>query len=166
MVKHVELTDPYLHVPKGCSSATAGDVYVADGAGSGAWTANLESFYEGQRHYIQFSGPVQTTAWLTPAYYLCGYSGRVIRASARCNVDVGATTDTLDLYLYSSGWTIVSTITITNGNSFADEFDIVSTGYSDASWQFSANDLVGIYNNGETAVSGLVTVRVELLLEA
>lgn len=37
-VNHNTLTDPYLHEPKGVSTATAGDVYVADGAGSGAWT--------------------------------------------------------------------------------------------------------------------------------
>lgn len=31
------ITDPYLPEPKGVSSATDGDIYVADGAGSGAW---------------------------------------------------------------------------------------------------------------------------------
>lgn len=36
-VQHKTLTDPDLHEPKGVSSATNGQVYVADGAGSGAW---------------------------------------------------------------------------------------------------------------------------------
>lgn len=37
MPDHVNITDPNIHEPKGVSTATAGDVYVADGAGSGAW---------------------------------------------------------------------------------------------------------------------------------
>jgi len=36
-VNHSSLTDPYLHEPKGISSAGTGQVYVADGAGSGDW---------------------------------------------------------------------------------------------------------------------------------
>jgi hypothetical protein len=39
-VNHSSLTDPYLHEPKGASTATAGEVYVADGVGSGTWTQN------------------------------------------------------------------------------------------------------------------------------
>lgn len=36
-VEHKNLVDPEIHEPKGASTATAGQVYVADGAGSGAW---------------------------------------------------------------------------------------------------------------------------------
>lgn len=37
MVDHASLTGAALHEPKGVASAAAGDVYVADGIGSGAW---------------------------------------------------------------------------------------------------------------------------------
>ena len=36
-VQHSALTDPNIHEPKGIASASVGEVYVADGAGSGAW---------------------------------------------------------------------------------------------------------------------------------
>lgn len=36
-INHNVLTDPYLHEPKGASTALAGQVYVANGAGSGVW---------------------------------------------------------------------------------------------------------------------------------
>ena len=36
-VNHSTLTDPYLHEPKGIAAAPAGQVYIADGAGSGDW---------------------------------------------------------------------------------------------------------------------------------
>lgn len=38
-VNHSALTDPYLHEPKGASTASSGDIYLANGAGSGAWTS-------------------------------------------------------------------------------------------------------------------------------
>lgn len=36
-IEHVLIEDPNIHEPKGVASATAGSVYVADGAGSGDW---------------------------------------------------------------------------------------------------------------------------------
>lgn len=39
-VNHNTLTDPYLHEPKGISTALQGQIYVADGAGSGDWVEN------------------------------------------------------------------------------------------------------------------------------
>jgi hypothetical protein len=36
-VQHSALTDPELHEPKGASTATSGQVYVANGSGSGTW---------------------------------------------------------------------------------------------------------------------------------
>ena len=46
MAEHNILTDPFLHEPKGVSTAAAGLVYKSDGAGSGDWvnpTAHLSS---------------------------------------------------------------------------------------------------------------------------
>lgn len=39
-INHNTLTDPYLHEPKGISTALHGQIYVADGAGSGTWVEN------------------------------------------------------------------------------------------------------------------------------
>lgn len=38
-IEHSAITDPNIHEPKGASTAVADTVYVADGAGSGDWTA-------------------------------------------------------------------------------------------------------------------------------
>lgn len=38
-VQHVDAADPNIHEPKGCAAAAANTTYVADGAGSGAWSA-------------------------------------------------------------------------------------------------------------------------------
>ncbi len=39
-VNHSTLTDPFLHEPKGVAAASSGDVYLANGSGSGAWTSS------------------------------------------------------------------------------------------------------------------------------
>lgn len=43
-VAHSALTDPNLHESKGVASAAAGTVYVANGAGSGAWTYPIRKY--------------------------------------------------------------------------------------------------------------------------
>ena len=37
-IEHKELPDELLHEPKGASTASAGEVYIADGAGSGSFS--------------------------------------------------------------------------------------------------------------------------------
>jgi len=56
-IEHSTLTTGELHEPKGAASATSGEVYVADGSGSGAWTP-ADSHIAG---YIAFDAT-------TPAY--------------------------------------------------------------------------------------------------
>lgn len=46
-VEHSALTDPELHEPKGAAAATSGHVYVADGAGSGAFQGVGISYSQG-----------------------------------------------------------------------------------------------------------------------
>jgi len=56
-VNHSTLTDPFLHEPKGIAAAGAGEVYIADGSGSGDWT-ELSRYVNG---YVAFDAA-------TPAY--------------------------------------------------------------------------------------------------
>lgn len=56
-VNHSTLTDPYLHEPKGVAAATTGQVYVANGSGSGNWINN--------HNYINGYLPFDSS---TPAY--------------------------------------------------------------------------------------------------
>jgi hypothetical protein len=56
-INHNTLTDPYLHEPKGASTAASGAIYIADGAGSGDWK-QLHNYING---YIAFDAT-------TPAY--------------------------------------------------------------------------------------------------
>jgi hypothetical protein len=41
-IAHADLEDPFVHEPKGISTAASGNVYVANGSGSGSWSNNFE----------------------------------------------------------------------------------------------------------------------------
>src|SRR5690606_1381760 len=36
-IQHEDITDPFIHEPKGAAAASADTVYVANGAGGGTW---------------------------------------------------------------------------------------------------------------------------------
>lgn len=60
-VQHNAILDPNIHEPKGVAAASAGDIYVADGAGSGAWKVG-----SGQ-HYADMDITTGTTAFALAA---------------------------------------------------------------------------------------------------
>lgn len=62
-IEHVNITDPNIHEPKGISNATSGEVYVADGAGSGTWRS---VFTYGFEDYHNNGSPINLTsgAWV------------------------------------------------------------------------------------------------------
>ena len=62
MTEHVDLTDPHLHEPVGIATADAGQVYHADGVGSGNWTA--PAVHYGQMNIIA-NATAQTTVAAT-----------------------------------------------------------------------------------------------------
>ena len=43
--EHNTITDPEIHEPKGVAAAASGEVYVANGAGSGSWTASEDAVF-------------------------------------------------------------------------------------------------------------------------
>lgn len=61
-VAHASLTGSELHEPKGVENAELGEVYVADGAGSGNWQSVGTSSFTGM--IADFAAPVAPTGWL------------------------------------------------------------------------------------------------------
>lgn len=61
-VQHSSLTGAELHEPKGADSASTGEVYVSDGAGSGAWglaeTLGATKDVTGTDGYVKLPGGV------------------------------------------------------------------------------------------------------------
>lgn len=61
-VAHSGLTAANLHEPKGAATASAGQVYVANGAGSGAWTSISGLIITGQ--IADWCTPIAPSGWL------------------------------------------------------------------------------------------------------
>lgn len=69
-IEHRNLTGAQLHEPKGCASAGAGTVYVADGVGSGTWQNLMASDRAANRvvlsHHFSDISNAQSIYLLTP----------------------------------------------------------------------------------------------------
>ena len=61
-IAHASLTGAELHEPKGADAAAIGEVYVADGAGSGSWASVGTSAFTGM--IADFPAPVAPSGWL------------------------------------------------------------------------------------------------------
>ncbi len=70
MPEHNVITDPNIHEPKGASTATSGQVYVANGAGSGAWAAKLPSQTGNAGKFLTTNGT--TESWSSASVFAGG----------------------------------------------------------------------------------------------
>lgn len=61
-MEHVDITDPEIHEPKGVSAATSGEMYVADGAGSGSWQHTSTSTFGSMNIVNNSTGTAVTAA--------------------------------------------------------------------------------------------------------
>jgi hypothetical protein len=61
MVEHVDIPDGEIHEPKGISTATDGQTYVADGAGSGTWKTQGSPLF-GDMDFTLNTAPTNITA--------------------------------------------------------------------------------------------------------
>ena len=74
-INHSTLSDPYLHEPKGVSSALAGQIYVSNGSGSGSWVENSRTF----NGYLTFStsSPYAHTATTSDTVFNAAFTNGV-----------------------------------------------------------------------------------------
>ena len=95
-ITHSTMTDPYLHEPKGAAAASAGEVYVADGAGSGGWQRHNP--HGGWRYTAIGTG---TTFTAPTTYTLMNVAGSGTGASGFSSSSGRLTyTDTPDVHLH------------------------------------------------------------------
>ena len=65
-IEHVDITTGELHEPKGIVGATAGDSYIADGAGSGDWKPVAGTISQGFWDYNDLATTSSPIALTTP----------------------------------------------------------------------------------------------------
>jgi hypothetical protein len=124
-VQHNAITDPDLHEPKGIAAATAGKVYVSDGASSGEW-----KYAPGKAHaelYIT-SGATTHTLAAASAYSLLNPSGEWTASGNEDHLTVDAANGEINLlyagHYFISFWMTFSTASIASGSQYKFKFAV------------------------------------------
>jgi hypothetical protein len=117
-VNHNTLTDPYLHEPKGVASAASGKVYVANGAGSGAWTAKETLVGETLAGYIDNISAVSTV------YVPIPFAGTISKVVTVLEASISSADSTITVK--NSAAASMGTITVAYSGSAAGDVDTLS----------------------------------------
>ena len=109
MAQHKDLTGAELHEPKGADSASDGDVYVANGAGSGAWTA-IYSGIIALNQYFQTSRMDDISAVNNRVFFDTPVQSEIVSLSAI--LDGAVTTGDATLSIYVNGVLFTDTLVV------------------------------------------------------
>ena len=113
-VNHSTLADQYLHEPKGVVSASSGDVYLANGSGSGTWTSRQSMLT------VQF--PDISSA--SNLYVPIPYAGTITKIQSVLTAAISGG-DAVFTVTNSSG-SSMGTLTITQSGSAAGDVDTLT----------------------------------------
>lgn len=144
-VNHSSLTDPYLHEPKGASTATAGQIYVADGAGSGTWKKRTEII-------STFISDVSTA---DTVYVPVSFAGTVTKV---VTVLEGAITlADATITVSNSAASSMGTITITQAGSAAGDVDTLAPASNNT---VTSDDFITVATDGGSSTTQRLWVTV------
>lgn len=115
-VAHSALTGSDLHEPKGADSANSGEVYIADGAGSGTWTA-LNNANKVFLHYRFNNISTASSQWVIPGIAGTITKIQTVLSGAITGADCGMSFEIAGTPITGGG------ITIANAGSAAGDID-------------------------------------------
>ena len=115
MADHASLTDPNLHEPKGVAGANAGEVYVADGSGSGSWSSRQYTIY----------GVIADVSTAETVYVPIPMSGNVVQVTTVLENAITSLDATITIRDNASN--SMGTITITQSGSAAGDVDNITS---------------------------------------
>jgi hypothetical protein len=148
-INHSNLTDPYLHEPKGVATAAANKVYVANGSGSGAWQDHRRSVFT-----VHFTDISSAQSFYLPIPF-AGTVSRVtsVIASTISGSDVVVT-------VKNSSAATMGTLTITQAGSASGDVDTVNPSSNNTP---TDSDYILLETNGgaSTHVDFVISVVVE-----
>ena len=131
-VAHSALTSADLHEPKGAVSASAGQVYVANGAGSGTWTGHKGSVTVEMNDV----SAVETVYVVLPACTVTKVSSVILNAITVANSIVT---------VYNHAASSMGTITIAFSGSAAGDVDTLSPSSNNT---FTAGERIRLVSDG------------------
>lgn len=123
-IQHAAIADPEIHEPKGVSTASIQKVYVADGAGSGAWTLSAGAAHA--EIYI-VAGSVATALPAASAYVKINPAAMWVGGLANINTTTPANGE---ITLVTAGhyevafWVSFNTASLAAGTKYTFQFAI------------------------------------------
>lgn len=147
-VQHSALTGAELHEPKGAATASAGEVYVANGAASGVWTPR-------EYHLTAVIADVSTAETV---YMAIPYQGTVVKVTSVLQNAITVADATVTVS--NSAAASMGTLTIAFTGSAAGDVDTLAPGSNNT---VTDSDYITIATDGgsTTAAQLWVTVTVE-----
>jgi hypothetical protein len=136
-VNHSSLTDPYLHEPKGVATATSGDVYVANGSGSGAWTAK-QTLIE-----LSIEGYLEDVSSVEKVYVPIPFAGTVSKVLTVLEASISSSNSIVTVK--NSAGSSMGTLTITASGSAAGDIDTLAPTSNNT---VTADSFITIESNG------------------
>jgi hypothetical protein len=136
-VNHSSLTDPYLHEPKGVATATSGDVYVANGSGSGAWTAK-QTLIE-----LSIEGYLEDVSSVEKVYVPIPFAGTVSKVLTVLEASISSSNSIVTVK--NSAGSSMGTLTITASGSSAGDIDTLAPTSNNT---VTADSFITIESNG------------------
>ncbi len=149
-VNHSTLTDPYLHEPKGVSTASSGQVYKANGSGSGTWSS--------QTTRSVFTVHLADLSSAENIYCPIPFGGTVSRVTSALEGSIAGGDVTVTVK--NSSAATMGTITVTQSGSAAGDIDSLDPSSNNT---VTDNDYILIQTDGgaSTHVDFMVSVVVE-----
>lgn len=116
-VNHSTLTDPFLHEPKGIATASSGQVYVANGSGSGTWT-NKQTLIE-----LSLEGYLEDVSAVEKVYVPIPFAGTVVKVLTVLEASISSANSTVTVR--NAAGTSMGTLTIAHSGSAAGDIDLL-----------------------------------------
>ena len=152
MAEHSTLTGSNLHEPKGAASATSGQVYVADGAGSGTWTDVTSA-----QGYV-VSAVIADVSTAETVYVPIPYSGTVAKVTTALEGAIATADDTITVTNVGVG--SMGTITITQSGSAAGDIDTLTPASNNT---VTNDDVISIATDGASTSAQRLWVSVTIV---
>lgn len=144
-VEHSTITDPDIHEPKGVAAANSGDIYVANGAGSGNWTAPVR--------YYTLTVELDDISTASSAYTAVPFAGTITKIYTVIHAAITTADETITTKINGTDITDGS-ITITQSGSAAGDVDSTTPSAANT---VAAGDYVEIATAGSSGAAERVT---------
>lgn len=155
MAQHKDLTGAELHEPKGVETATSGQVYVANGSGSGAWTdKNSDNLLFNE---YQLQNRIDDISTASSTWFYIPRKSQMTRLAVILHGAITAANSVLTIYI--NGVLFTDSLTVTQAGSTAGSKYTLSIVTSHS---IPANSTVEVRSDGGSTTTAIATVSLEL----